>query len=419
MDTPSYWQLIRDNAAFRYLWFGVVVSFFGDWFSTIALYTLAQDLTDSARVLAAILIAKTLPIFLVSPLAGPVVDRMDRRWLLIGTDVARAVLTVGLLGAARAGSLELAIGVLALRTACTGLFIPARTAVIPQLTSARELPVAMALSGGTWSVMLALGAAVGGLVTAGIGVIGALGIDALTYLLSAAFLWFLPALPPAGAGAGAHASFLDGIRVLRGRGFLVALLLSKSGMALATASLVTLPMYGNGIYVATAGATWIGVLYASRGLGALVGSVGVRKVTGDSDGALSACLPLGFCWTGVWLGGLWAAPSLPWAALCFLAAGVGNGVIWVFSGILAQRAVPDGYRGRLFSLEFGLMTLVSAASSWLAGSAIDTAGWSPQQLNLAVGIALQGPALLWLGVLGWRIVGAGHPRGEAGGLERP
>lgn len=408
MDSPSYWQLLKGNAAFRYLWFGVVVSFFGDWFSTIALYTLAQDLSDSARVLAAILIAKTLPIFLVAPITGPVVDRMDRRWLMIGTDVARSALTVGLIGAAGAGSLELAIGVLALRTACTGLFIPARTAVIPQLTTRGELPVAMALSGGTWSVMLALGAAAGGLVTAGVGVIGALWIDALTYLLSAASLWWLPSLPPAGAGTGPGTSFLDGIRVLRGRVFLVALLLSKAGMALATASLVTLPMYGNGVYAATAGATWIGALYAARGLGALVGSVGVRKITGDGEGALSGALPIGFAWSGAWLAGLMIAPSIGWAALCFLGAGIGNGVIWVFSGILAQRAIPDGYRGRLFSLEFGLMTLISASSSWLAGSAIDTGGWSPQQVNLAVGGSMLGPTLLWLGVGGWRWRRAGR-----------
>lgn len=397
VQAPSYWQLIRDNVAFRSLWLGVVVSFFGDWFSTIALYTLTQDLTDSARALASILIAKTLPIFLVSPIVGPLVDRLDRRLLLIGSDLVRAGLTVLLIAAAGSGSLELAVGVLVLRTAFTGLFISARNASIPALTTSAELPVAMALSGGTWSVMLALGAGLGGFVTAWAGVSGALGIDALTYLLSAAFLWGLPPLLPAGAGAsGARTSFLDGLAVLRGRWFLSGLLLSKSGLALSTASLVTLPMYGNGQYAATAGPVWIGALYMARGLGALIGTVGVRKLTGDQTWRLAHAMPVGFVWMAASLASLSLAPSIGWAALAFLAAGIGNGTTWVFSGILAQRTIPDGYRGRLFSLEFGLMTLFSASSSWLGGVAIDAGGCSVQQVNLAVGALLLGPASLWV-----------------------
>ncbi|MBX2800107.1 MAG: MFS transporter [Myxococcales bacterium] len=414
MSAPTYAGLLRSNVDFRRLWLGVVVSFFGDWFTTIALYAVAQELSTATQAISAVLIAKTLPIFAVSPLAGPLVDRFDRRTILLVTDVARSVLTLGLVVAYWAGSLPAVLGVLVLRVAFSGVFIPARTAVIPQITNTRELPVAMALSGGTWSVMLALGAATGGAVTAWVGITGALLIDSVTFLVSAAFLWGLPSLPPQSSGdESAHATFADGLRFLRGRVLLPVLLLCKSGLALASATLVTLPLYGNGLYVATASAAWVGVLYAARGLGALVGSVGVRKVVGDQSAVLGLCMIPGFLWTGAWLVGSSMAPTIGWASLCYGAAAVGNGTVWVFSGIIAQRTIPQGFRGRLFALEFGVMTLVSASSSWLAGLAMDEAGFTPQQVNLAAGGLMVLPALIWSIALWWEPLTRAEPPVQA------
>jgi len=389
-------HLLRSNANFRRLWAGVVVSFFGDWFTTIALYTMAQELSDATRAVAAVLIAKTLPIFLVSPIAGPIIDRFDRRTIMLVTDVARSVLTLGLIVGYWAGSLPAVLAVLVVRVGFSGVFIPARTAVVPQVTTPAELPVAMALSGGTWSVMLAAGAAAGGLVTAWLGITGALVIDSLTFLLSAAFLWRLPALPPREAGDTApKATFLEGVQYVRRRPLLASLLLCKSGLALATATLVTLPLYGNGLYAATASAAWVGMLYASRGVGALVGSVAIRKVSGDRSRVLAALIVPAFLWAGAWLAASSFAPTVWWAALAYGVAAIGNGTVWVFSGIIAQRMVPQSYRGRLFSLEFGVMTLVSALSSWAAGAAMDDYGLTPQQVNLGTAALLLIPAVAW------------------------
>ena len=395
----GYWDLVRGNAHFRRLWLGIVASFFGDWFTTVALYTAVQELTDSARAVSAVMIAKTLPIFVVSPIAGPLIDRLDRRRLLIGTDVGRMLLCGGLIGAWEARSVALLLAVVVLQVSLAGVFIPARVAVIPQVTTEEELPVAMALSGGTWSTMLAFGAAVGGIVTARVGVSGSFAVDAVTFALSALFLWGLPALPPSERGA--EATFVDGLRSLRGRIYLPAVLSLKAGLALAAGALVTLPLYGNGVFAATAGPAYIGMLYASRGAGALLGSLGVRKITGDATRALQWGIVPFFCVLG---GGLYAAsiaPSIGWAAAAFFLAATGNGVVWVFSGILGQRAAPAAYRGRLFSLEFAALTLVSAIASWTAGSLVDVSGWSPRDLLAASSLVMALPALGWSIVLLW------------------
>ncbi len=173
--SPGYLGLLRDNPAYRRLWLGEVVSFLGDWFSTIALYTVVQDLSGSARAVAAVMVAKTLPSFLVTPIAGPLIDRYDRRTVLIATDLLRAASVAVMIAAAVGRSLPWLYVAVVLSVACTGVFFPARSAAVPDLVDDRSVPAAMALSGGTWSVMLALGGALGGVAVAAVGSIGALG----------------------------------------------------------------------------------------------------------------------------------------------------------------------------------------------------------------------------------------------------
>ncbi|MCO4744705.1 MAG: MFS transporter [Proteobacteria bacterium] len=391
---PSYWKLVTSNDNFRRVWLGEVVSFLGDWFSLIALYTVVQELTDSTTALAGVIVGKTLPIFLMTPIAGPLADRFDRRWILIGSDIGRAVLALGLMAAWQFESLPLLYTVLSLQMCFAGLFIPARTAVIAQVTDADELPVAMALSGGTWSVMLAFGAALGGLLTQIVGIHGAFLLDGLTYLLSVAFLWGLPSLPPEGK-AGTERGFVDGLRYVGRSPWLATVLTVKPAMAVQSAVLVMLPVFGNGVFPKTAGPLFIGLLYSARGLGALLGSMGTRNLTGDSTRAMRLSLPVAFTGAaGSYVLIAWA-PNLWVAALGFFLAAVGTGTIWVFTGTLAQRAADGPFRGRVFALEWGLMTLASAGSAWVAGVVVDAWSLSARQVALFMAVYMLVPALLW------------------------
>ena len=390
----SYAELLRSNRQFRLLWAGEIVSHLGDWFSLLALYAAVQEVTDSKLGIAIVLICKMLPAFLMAPIAGPLVDRISRRRILIGTDVARALLVLGLILAHRLHNLPLLYGLLALQMCFSGIFVPARTAVIGQITTTAELPAAMALSGGTWSIMLAVGAVSGGAVTQWIGIDGALIIDGLTYLVSAAILLGLPALPPGGR-PGSDRSFAAGLRYLRRSPGALLLMTVKPGMALQSAALAMLPFYGNGTFPSFAGPLWVGVLYSARGIGATLGSVGTRRFTGDAPSALTRAIPVGLLAAAGSMALVAWSPAFWIATVGVFCAAVGTGTAWVFSGTLLQQRTPDEFRGRVFALEWGVMTLLSSVGSLTAGMSGDLGGFNERDIVAGLAIYMAVFAVLW------------------------
>src|SRR6059036_1125097 len=183
-----YLSLLRRNRNFRLLFFGQAISQLGDWFNAVAVYALLLDLTGSATAVAWMMIVQFLPVAIVGPLAGVVVDRTNRRRLMIAADVVRGVLILGLLIVRRSDQVWIAYVVMALTMAASGFFEPARTATIPNITSRDELLPANALSSAVWSAMLAAGASIGGLVTAVAGRNIAFAINAASFFFSAYFL---------------------------------------------------------------------------------------------------------------------------------------------------------------------------------------------------------------------------------------
>src|SRR5256714_11130704 len=93
----GYLELLRGNRSFRMLWLGQVVSQMGDWFDTIAVYTIALTLTGSTRSVALIMVARFLPSVVMGPLSGVVADRFSRRTIMIASDIVRAVVVLGFL----------------------------------------------------------------------------------------------------------------------------------------------------------------------------------------------------------------------------------------------------------------------------------------------------------------------------------
>ena len=406
MSAPlGYAQLLRQNADFRHVWLAEVISFLGDWFNTIAIYAAIGTLTDSTEAIAWVFVAKMLPVFLMTPLAGPLIDRVDRRKLLIFTDLARAICAVGLIVAYRVGSTVALMTLLVIMVCFSGIFIPTKTAVIPQVASAPELGAANALSASTWSVMLALGAATGGVVTGLVGIEAALAIDAATFLASAAFLFPLPPLLPSPTDPSASArdrSFFAGLRYLRRKPFLTGIISIKACLALGGGALALIPVFGTRVFEGASGPSYMGVLYTARGLGALVGSLLVRKIFGDAPRTLRRMVVPAFLLIGVSWVGLWHAPGFGWAAAAYFGTAVGGGTLWVSSNTLGQIESDNEYRGRVFSVEWGGLTLVMSVTGALAGSLIDRLGWSVRAVALASGLAMVVPISLWLRVLARR-----------------
>lgn len=402
-----YLSLLRRNRNFRLLYIGQTISQLGDWFNTVAVYALLLDLTGSATAVAWMLIVQMLPIALVGPLAGVVVDRVNRRRIMMAADLVRGCVILGLLLVRRADQVWIAYVVTALAVTAQAFFEPARTATIPNVTSADELLPANALSSATWSAMLAIGASIGGLVTAAFGRNVAFAVNAASFFVSCVFIASTryDSTPPVrarlkGWAALTGASDLaDGVRYIRASSHVAALMFVKAGWGLAGGILLLLTIFGQRVFpVGGSAAAGIGVLYGARGIGAALGPILLRFILGQKPAALRRAIGPAYFVIGVFYAALSGAPGLFTAAVCVLLAHFGGSILWVFSTVLLQMEVPDAFRGRVFAAELALVTLTSSASSYVTGHALD-GGASPRSVSLWLGALFFIPGILWLLIL--------------------
>ena len=166
----TYLTFLRQNPNFTRVWIAQIISLFGDWFNIIALSALVAQYTNkSGLAVSGLLLARVLPPFLISPFAGVVVDRFDRKRLLIMSDLLRTAIGISLLFATSADRLWLIYVATIFQFMFSAFFEPARSALVPALVSKEQLLKANTLGNITWSVMLAVGAIIGGIITAEIG----------------------------------------------------------------------------------------------------------------------------------------------------------------------------------------------------------------------------------------------------------
>src|SRR3954471_4960439 len=417
MERPNYTgerslSVLRSNRNFRLLYIGQTISQLGDWFNSVAVFALLLDLTGSATAVAWMMIVQFLPVAVVGPLAGVVVDRVDRRRLVIATDLIRGLLILGLLLGRRREDVWIAYVVMALAVSAQAFFEPARTSTIPNITSAEELMPANAVASATWSAMLAIGASVGGIVTAVAGRNVAFVINALSFFVSAYFISktrFASAAPAKAPAVGLLAltgltDLWEGLVYIRRQSHVAALMFVKAGWGIAGGVLLLLTIFGQRIFpIAGSTAAGIGVLYGARGVGAGLGPIALRWILGQKPATLRRTIGPAFFTIGAFYMVLAGAPSLPIAAAAVLCAHFGGSILWVFSTVLLQMEVPDRFRGRVFAAELALVTLTSSISSYATGFALDRIHWPPRTLAFALGALFLAPGVLWMIMLArWR-----------------
>ena len=371
-----YWRLLRTNRDFRLLYFGTLISLGGDWFLTVALLDLVLQLTKSATLASLMLLCQTLPIFFFTPHAGHVIDRVDRRKLMIAVDLMRAVAcllpllarTPALLPFAYAGVILISIG--------SAYFEPASQAALPNIVEGEELAAANVLMGSTWGTMLAVGAALGGAATMLLGRDASFVVDALSFLLSAWLLWRIRARfseerereharPPL------LESMRETVRYARAHPRVLGLLTVKGGYGLGAGVVAMLSVFGREVF--QAGALGIGLLFAARGIGALLGPFAVRGMLRTDDARYRS---IAFCVLafGAGYAALAFSKTLGAGLAAIAFAHLGGGAAWQVSTYGLQREVPDFIRGRVFSADYGFVTLTMALSGLGAGLASDQFG---------------------------------------------
>jgi MFS family permease len=389
--------LLRRNREFRRLYVASIISLGGDWFLIVALFGLALEITDSASTAGILIAVQEIPFFLMSPVGGVLTDRLNRKWLMVACDVARAALCLGFLFVDDGGTIWLAYVLLALISSCAAVFDPASSAAFPNLVASKDLATANALFGSLWGTMLAVGSALGGVVAAALGRDAAFLIDAASFALSGLLI------------ARIHAAFsetrteepetnviratVETVHYARKDHRVLALLGVKAGFGLGAGVLVLISVFA--VREFDAGEVGIGILMASRGVGALIGPFLGRRLMGPQDrrlflviGGALATFGLGYALTGL-------MPSLLLAGTTIAFAHLGGGAQWTLSSYGLQRIVPDRIRGRIFAFDAALITLTLSVSALVTGWTANAFGARP------TAVVLGAVAVAWAGVWTW------------------
>jgi MFS family permease len=385
-------SLLR-NARFLRLWIGQGTSFLGDAVSMVALVVLVVQITGSASAVGGALLARLLPT-IASPLAGVIADRVDRRIVLVASDLARAVLVLGLVFARDLATIYILIFLMGLART---IFNPTVRAAFPSVVGGGDLTRANALIAGTFSTSIMVGPVLGGLLVASIGVDAAFLADAVTYLISAILLSTVP-LPYPSRESEEEEGF---VRELRS-GF-AYLLGARVPLAIVVGAFLTILTINATVpaevFLAKetfgAGDAGYGLLVSLWGGGMVIGSA-MMAVLGDRINLVllyflsifvGACALVG---TGL-------APSFVLALGALTVEGAATGIDNVATDTILQKRVPEAFLGRVFSIRFLGYSAGEALAYPLGGLLVDAIG--PSSTYLLAGIATAAAGLIVLLVM--------------------
>ena len=401
----GYIDLLRDNRNFRNLWIGQIISLLGDWFNLIASAALITELTDSGMAVGGLFVVRMLAPFLISPLAGVVADRYNRKYILIVTDFARGVVVLGFLFINRAEHLWLLYALTGVQLALSGFFFPARNAILPDIVEPQHLGAANAISSTTWSTMLAFGAAIGGIVTGQVGTDPSFIIDAVTFVGSAVFIArvvYTPARDGGESGASIRAAledYVDGLRYLRQHTAIFVISTQKAANALIVSSMFTIlqvKLAEEVFVIGKNGSTSMGLLFAALGVGTGIGPIMARYFTGDRDRALKIGIAVSYVITALGLVVIAPLASFELVLLGTVLRGIGVGIGWVFTTQLLLQKLPNQVRGRIFATEFAMHALAYSIGAAGGGWLLERSGGDLSPLLWGMTVVILIPGALWV-----------------------
>jgi predicted MFS family arabinose efflux permease len=410
VSISNYLRLVRGNRNFRRLWIAQIVSENGDWFYTLAIYSLLLDLTGKASSVALALVLQVLPHTLLGPLGGMVNDRFSRRKVMIVSDLLRMIIVACMLLVRSPSTVWVIYPLLFLETVMVAFFEPARNAVIPRVVAEDDVIVANTLSSATWSFDLAIGSVLGGLVAAWLGRDSVFVLNALSFAVSAILISRMHFAESHADAASRHPedgvagwpAIRAGIRYIARDPKLAAVVSLKGGVSILGTSWVLLPVMGERVFTvpiaglshARAALFGMSLLLGARGIGALLGPLLASRVTGQRESNLRIGVLFGFVFGGIGYLLLGTAHSLWFALAVIVFAHSGTSTVWVFSTTLLHLNTEDRFLGRIFGADLAISMFVLAASSWIAGRVID-AGFSPRAVAVGTGVAMFLPAAMW------------------------
>ena len=379
MSQIGYLELIRTNAAFRRLWSASVISMLGEWFNTIALFLIIYDSTESEFLLGLLFTMRMVCFALFQPFGGLLADRINRKKIMIWTNILQVFLALSFLVAQDAEHIGWIYLLTGLMMVLHGMYVTAERASLPNIVPKKHLATANALDAASWSTALCVGAMLGGIVVEYYGTDTAFIIDAVTFAVSAILLrrLVIPQTIDEDMKGPLFSTTISNIKKgwsrIVSEKRLLRIVFAKSSWNIAGGGLA-------GVFLVVAGsdldgfgmALGFGIFFFARGIGTGIGPILARKYLVNQDrwpvlvGLLVSVS--GFFY---FLVGWTLDQSLYLTVVLVILAHAASGANWVLSTILTQHWVEDEVRGRVFSMDMLMMSIAFSVSSATAGYLLD------------------------------------------------
>ena len=359
------------GSGFRLLFFATLGSSLGTLLAAIALAIDVKDRTDSGLWVGGVLLAEFLPPVVVGLTLGPLLDRLERRRLMVGADLVRVAVFCLLPFATTPGAI---VALAAVAGLANGFFRPAVYAGVPNLVPEEELPEANALLQSVENLSWLVGPLLGGVLTAAAGPHAAYWINAVSFLVSALLVARIPAKKLQSETALSRGHWRDlreGFSVVVHSRPLVAVLVGWGivTVGVGAANVAEIFLAKN---VFSAGDFGYGLLYGAIGAGLVCGSflssfvvqrIGLAKTYGAALALMAVGLAAAALSPNVWV-----------AAVFCVVHGLGDGAAIVCNALLVQRGAPDRVRGRALTLVMSVTYLLTAISTVIGGALLHIVG---------------------------------------------
>ena len=414
-------SLLRSNSNYRYTWIGQVVSEIGDHFNNIAVFSLVLGTTKSGLVVSGVMLSRAIPAMLAGPLAGVVLDRLDRKRVMIASDLIRAVVAACFIFTVHRAGTWLVYVLSGLLMVASPFFTAGRAAILPAIANKDELHTANSLTQTTQWINLTIGTLLGGVSVAQFGYEWAFGANALSFLISALCIsrLFLAgrsfraerrALTEAEVVRPWH-EYKEGLRYMRSHPLILGIALVGVGWATGGgAAQILFSVFGELVF--QRGPEGLGYVWSAAGLGLLCGAA-VAYQLGRRISFEAYKRTITICY--VIHGGSYIVfsemRSFAWALVFIGLSRAAVGVSSVLNMSQLLRHVSDSFRGRVFATNESMQWSVMMISMTLAGIASQT--WDPRTIGAIAGALSSTTAIFW----GWANVTGRLPEPTPEGVE--
>jgi MFS family permease len=367
---------------FALLWIGQMISLIGDWVLIVALPFYVYQLTGSVLQTGIMFIVETVPRIILGSITGVFVDRWNRRWTMIASDLLRAIVLLLLLFVHTPALLWLLYTVSLIQSVVSQFFTPAMSALTPTLVNEQQLLAANSLQSFTDAITRLVGPPLGGALLAILGLSSVVFIDSASYVFSALMV-LLILLPKAEATSGVKATsvnaviakvwneWLDGLRVVSRSQVISGIFLSLSVVMIAEGLLNVLlivfvkqNMHGNALV--------FGWLITAQGVGSLLGALLVGQVSKFVKPSYLSAVALAVAGAVILI--IVNMPNLVLALSLIVLVGLFVVGLFVSSQTLLQSGVEDAYRGRIFGAFSTTLALTTTIGIVIGSSLGDSLG---------------------------------------------